>query len=207
MDGAVAFAETQTASWRCTVLKDYLFWIALTLFGSGTIVIFEDHVLWGSIMIFVGVIGMAYCLREHWKDRVHGKVRFLLSATLLLLTWAAVGYDYYDRHRPIGLWGTFDLEKWNRYQKKEVAHKTFTNENVVLDGKSFLDCTFENATLTYNGTAPFNFEGNAAKGSVVIHSDNPALMGFLLFAQQVGELKNTEIHSTDSGKIYKPPPR
>src|SRR4051794_17438943 len=38
-----------------------------------------------------------------------------------------------------------------------IVNRTFRNETVELDGKNFVDCSFENVTFLYNGTTPTGF--------------------------------------------------
>jgi hypothetical protein len=48
-----------------------------------------------------------------------------------------------------------------------VQRMVFTNQEVVIDGKMFEQCTFTNATLTYNGTGLWSFIGCQFHGSVM----------------------------------------
>jgi hypothetical protein len=41
--------------------------------------------------------------------------------------------------------------------RTHVLNQHFTEERVVLDGKHFEDCTFENCDLVYRGGVPPNF--------------------------------------------------
>ncbi len=81
----------------------------------------------------------------------------LMMAALTLLTWSAVGYDYYDRHHDIdegaGAWWTYGS---SHYQ--DIWNQHFENQTVNLDGKFFHNCTFKNVTFDYEGTAPFDFD-------------------------------------------------
>ena len=56
-----------------------LFWVFLTLFGTGTFVIFEQHVIWGAAMIVAGVIGMVGCAWPHLRDPVSGRFQLTWS--------------------------------------------------------------------------------------------------------------------------------
>jgi hypothetical protein len=42
-------------------LRDMFFWFFLTIFGTGTFVIFEKHIVWGLALIGVGLTGMVGC--------------------------------------------------------------------------------------------------------------------------------------------------
>jgi len=62
-------------------LKDALFWFFLGLFGTGTYVIFEQHVVWGSALILVGIMGMVGSVWDRLKDPMTGTVQ--LTGSLL----------------------------------------------------------------------------------------------------------------------------
>jgi hypothetical protein len=66
--------------------------------------------------------------------------------------------------------------KWpDPYNPVPVINKTFTNEQVILDGHSYQHCTFTNVTFVYNGTTPFQFSNNNIYGLVNMKSDNPSV--------------------------------
>lgn len=66
-------------------LRDMLFWFFLTLFGTGTYVIYGSQSaggeVWGIAMIIVGFAGMVGCAWPHLRDPLTGKVQ---------LTWTLV---------------------------------------------------------------------------------------------------------------------
>lgn len=41
--------------------------------------------------------------------------------------------------------------------RERIQNQQFVGERVVLDGKHFVDCTFENCDLVYRGGVPPNF--------------------------------------------------
>lgn len=61
-------------------LRDMLFWIFLTVFGTGTYVIYGSQSTageaWGVLMIAGGFVGMVGCMWPHLKDPVSGKLQF-----------------------------------------------------------------------------------------------------------------------------------
>jgi hypothetical protein len=59
-------------------------------------------------------------------------------------------------------------------KKETIAKKHFMNERVVIDGKSFVECKFQNVTFVYNGTAPFDFISSEFRG-FSLASDNPGI--------------------------------
>src|SRR5271165_6383742 len=58
-------------------LRDMLFWFFITLFGTGTYVIYGSQSVIGEVlgisMMIVGFIGMVSCAWPHLKDAVKGK--------------------------------------------------------------------------------------------------------------------------------------
>jgi len=109
----------------------------------------------------------------------------LVTGAMVLSVWAAVGYDYYDRYHP----STADSEsKWNSYPLKNVMGKHFVRETVPLDGFAYIDSSFEDVTLTYEGTAPTRLYGIAypgTKGSTRIRTNNWVVAQTLSIAAQL----------------------
>lgn len=66
-------------------------------------------------------------------------------------------------------------ETWYKKPRDTVKNRVFRNTEVIMDGKSFVDCTFENVTFQYNGTAPVDMIGNKIIGTRVISSKNPGI--------------------------------
>src|SRR5215471_15061257 len=60
---------------------------------------------------------------------------------------------------------------------KEIRGKTFKNETVQLDGNAFIDCTFDNVTLKFDGQAPFRFTNDhfEERSKLQITSNNPII--------------------------------
>jgi hypothetical protein len=65
-------------------LNDWVFWVALTLFGTGLFLIVE-HKTWGLILTTVGGVGLLYTIRDH----VQTGLGIVLSLRKL---WVAVLY-------------------------------------------------------------------------------------------------------------------
>lgn len=72
----------------------------------------------------------------------------------------------------------------------DVKNRKFTNEQVVLDGHSFSDCTFTNVSFVYNGTNKFDFQHNTVKGNVLIKSENRAVTHTIEFLKGWGFMKD-----------------
>src|SRR6516164_11674095 len=59
----------------------------------------------------------------------------------------------------------------------KIEAKTYKNETVRIDGNQFIDCTFDNVVLQFDGEAPYGFtNAHFVPGSkVAIGSTNPAI--------------------------------
>ncbi|HTU43831.1 MAG TPA: hypothetical protein VMF91_02125 [Bryobacteraceae bacterium] len=128
-------------------INEASFWFGITVFGTGLFGLMEggNRMPYAIALTVIGLIVTAYSVVAHHKPEVLPKIPIWIG--LLALTWAAVGFDYYDRHH-------VDYSKWSDIDKLErVPSRVFKDETVVLDGKFFLQPTFENVTFIYNGTA------------------------------------------------------
>ena len=71
------------------------------------------------------------------------------------------------------------------YQLKEVRDHVFgSGEIVLLDGLKCLGCTFNKATLKYNGTAPFYLQGRVIP-PISILSDRPQILAAMVLAKEM----------------------
>jgi hypothetical protein len=70
-----------------------------------------------------------------------------------------------------------------------VSDRFFDDEEVPLDGKSYINCTFTNVTFVYDGTAPMVFSHNSVFGGFKIKSNNPSVEASLIFLYGFGVLK------------------
>jgi hypothetical protein len=86
-----------------------------------------------------------------------------------------------------------------------VAHKTFMNERIPLDGYIYSDCTFENVTFVYNGTRPTNFTGNRIVGRFRYATDNPSIDGAMAMLRGLGLLSNAVDFRAAPGSIVEFP--
>jgi len=102
----------------------------------------------------------------------------IVVAVLMLLTWAAVGFDYYDRHHaptldtvvnepPFATTGiniqnifgtsreplyySFNELGFPAHKLKEIKNKTFIGVTLPLDGYVYIGCSFTNVNFQYNG--------------------------------------------------------
>jgi len=57
-------------------------------------------------------------------------------------------------------WKRSAARRWLDQPLSPMEWRTFSNQVVVLDGKSFIGCSFSDLTLCYRGEAPFDFVNN-----------------------------------------------
>jgi hypothetical protein len=136
-------------------IKEATFWFGITVFGTGLFGWMEggERMPYAIAIMVIGFLVTAYSVLAHHKPQVP---KLPIWIGLLILTWGAIGYDYYDRHYAFG----YDPNRvWNNSKPLErVYNPTFANETVVLDGKFFINPTFDNVTLVYNGLGPFGWD-------------------------------------------------
>ena len=75
-----------------------------------------------------------------------------------------------------------DYRKWQSDKRETISWKTFTNETVEIDGTLFDNCTFENVTLMFHGTAPPTFLKTTFKGTNLLTTDNKSATGFAIIS-------------------------
>jgi hypothetical protein len=59
-----------------------------------------------------------------------------------------------------------------------IAQRQFLNEQIVLDGKRFERCRFQNVSFLFHGSAATEFIECAIEGGTVLKSDDQAIIGF-----------------------------
>jgi hypothetical protein len=75
---------------------------------------------------------------------------------------------------------------------KEIREKTFKNETVQLDGNAFIDCTFDNVILKFDGQAPFRFTNDHFENRLKlgITSNNPVIKSTIELVSVFMKLEN-----------------
>ena len=93
-----------------------------------------------------------------------------------------------------------------------VHHKVFENVVVPLDGYRYVACQFRNITLKYNGTAPYQLEGDYFEGSLTFTTDNKSIEGEVYLLKGTGVMTvpifdsetGQEIHQVQPPKVGPP---
>jgi hypothetical protein len=81
-----------------------------------------------------------------------------------------------------------------------VNDKLFLNETVILDGKSYADCTFQNVTFVFNGTSRFAFSHNRIIGPFALQTDNAAVAWTTIWLKGLGLLGDIPLTAGDKNK-------
>ena len=118
-------------------------------------VIFKSVVSRNMIPVVFLVLSSLVCVMGHLKEMLAGwsltewaPAIFLAAATL---SWIAF---------VLRNWKRSAARRWLDQPLTSVEWRTFSNQTVVLDGKSFIGCSFSDLTLCYRGQAPFDFVNN-----------------------------------------------
>jgi len=85
---------------------------------------------------------------------------------------------------------------------QNIYQKHFTKEELVLDGKRYVDCNFLDCTIIYNG-GKFVFDNTKINGSLNIRTDNPVISRTLLLLKVTGTLEQKFADSIRRSAIKK----
>jgi hypothetical protein len=129
-----------------------LFSIPLTLFGYWQ--------LFGSVVM------------SAWKKWIAG-VAFAVVIGIWLLHLAAF-FGLIDRGDARGVAGAATKPANWDVPLKRVYGQTFKNQAIELDGREFVESTFEHVTFVYNGTAPTRLIQNKSTDHS-LQSSNPVV--------------------------------
>jgi hypothetical protein len=90
----------------------------------------------------------------------------------------------------------FPTSEWDK-PLTTIFRQNYKNETVQLDGKNFIECTFENVTFIYQGTRPLqmiNCKKLPEKGFwVTVQTDNPVVFTALSIMSATGVTSPIEL--------------
>jgi|SRR5271166_2184865 len=81
---------------------------------------------------------------------------------------------------------------------KEIRGKTFKDETVQLDGNAFIDCTFDNVTLRFDGEAPFRFTNDHFNGKFSLTSNNPVVKSTMVLVGTFIKMENASQNTREN---------
>jgi hypothetical protein len=147
-----------------------------------------------QILQFFGISMSSGVKEKSLSSKYSPKLRNAVVLAAFSIVLCLVGfYMIWDSNYKASHWG-------EGYVKDQVRGKTFRNEAVVLDGKSFDKCNFENVKLIYSGIAPFDFTNNNVYG-YQLKVTSPAIGNLLLFLKEA-KLLSEDLHLQDMKVAY-----
>jgi len=87
---------------------------------------------------------------------------------------------------------------------EHIEGNTFRNERVILDGKRYLKCTFENVTFVYGG-GPGELYQNEIKGQLRFNiSGNKEISRMVYILQVLGALREGTVFNDATRGVIRP---
>ena len=111
------------------------------------------------------------------------QIGWIAVAIGISLVLSVIGF-----YRSLGLVPAFDAD----YKPTPVNDQTFVNSEVIVDGKSFNKCTFQNVTFVFKGQRTFQIVSCIFSGSVSLRTDDPIGSGTMALARGIGMLQTTK---------------
>jgi hypothetical protein len=129
------------------------------------------------------------------RGRIYKPPYWPLIAMMLMviLCWGAAVYDYTARNGDVANWDTSHL--------KRIEHQYYKNQTVTLDGKEFIDTTFDNVTFMYHGKEPTKLNGihivvKPGEIAGTLGSDNPVINETLNIVTAINQAAGCEARMT-----------
>jgi hypothetical protein len=139
-----------------------------------------DHVGRASLGAVVSAfLSLIHGMSPAWTSGIRGAfVAFMLVLTPNL--WMAL-----IRNKPVPQESPLELFngtlRWRKPRLKQIANRHLLNETVILDGVDYLNCVFENCTIRYEGSAPYQLSDcqlvrHEGRTNLIVASSNPIVM-------------------------------
>ncbi len=100
-----------------------------------------------------------------------------LGIVIGLGLFASAASAYFNSHR--------EVLPWTTKGPTIVSDKNFHGGEVVLDNKLFVNCSFEDVTFVYHGTAPSDLRNPVFVGRIYLKTDNPIAKTFSGFQNRL----------------------
>jgi hypothetical protein len=117
--------------------------------------------------------------------------KVILVLILGSLVWSSVALFVARDYRKTDWMG--EDPRWKMYKKQSVVGRHFSRENVQLDGKHYIDCTFEETTLVYDAQAPYELTNSTFVGTTNFKSGNARIGALIVLMHELGMLPKTEM--------------
>jgi hypothetical protein len=136
----------------------YLFWMGVGASGVGLYFWVEgSRRKAGALITLLGALVALVTVKEFKVFITAITIAKFVGPSLVILTWGLLGYYIYlkKRHRVVSVAIPTPAEWTKRSESLEViSGARFLHQDVQLDGRKFIDCTFTRSNLRYDGLAP-----------------------------------------------------
>jgi hypothetical protein len=128
----------------------------------------------GLVLALAAFFGVDWqSLKGNASTSKRRRARAIMAVVLIVGSLGLSSFGWYSSSHP-------NVAAWRSANVETVYAKSFLNETVVLDGKTFDHCHFENVKLLYHGLGPVRFNQSDFKGEVYFGSDNIAINQFMI---------------------------
>jgi hypothetical protein len=86
------------------------------------------------------------------------------------------------------------------YPFKEFRGKTYKDETVQIDGNDFIDCTFDNVILRFDGQAPFRFTNDHFTGKFELATNNAVVKATMELVDSFIKMENAALGKPNGNK-------
>ena len=132
------------------------------------------------------------------KVIVMTQTRAIVTLLVFIIAFGSGAFAYFSKPSKLA-WS------WDSTRQMEIVdHQSFVNQRVSIDGKSFINCDFENITIAYNGVAPFSFRDNRFRGKIALYSENESITGIVALLNGFGST-NIPMLNLPPGTVIEPP--
>lgn len=136
-------------------------------------------VAWIQLAIWI-TVGIGYLFKGRGGTAMPKPILpFKWLEILLIIGFLFSGFSLYTSYHNAPL----TEKEWMNLTKtlEQVRNRSFTNQEIELDGKDIRDCTIINATLIYRGKKPFVLDHDNFGGTLAVKiTDGPQQNGFAL---------------------------
>jgi hypothetical protein len=168
-----------------------------------------------KVSAFMQALGVAYFIWMGYQAPTSQQAtkNFLVAALLgisllLLLLKLFRRSPPVNEEPPLARRNKDALNAFRDHQWETVKGHHFMNELIDIDGKRFWDCTFNNVTLSFHGTAPSEFMGSCTfTGNLRFGTDFPPAMHYARLCQIFSSIPGLRVECTstdEKGKALTP---
>jgi hypothetical protein len=185
-------------------------WLSASLqfFAAGALMIWPDQKWIGVVLMGVGVaaaltnsgIFFSKRLKQVWNEAARSWFLIPLGMCVgILIVWMFSLFPAFRANTDMSFASAYQHWEDRRKNLKLVQGEHFVNQEVLLDGYFYTNCTFENVRLVFEGKAPFKLYNNVING-FVFDPRSPALNDLLITLEDMNLLDRKKRTQT-----FKPP--